>query len=207
MAACAFCKDINSRNSLFCSKQCKDAQWYQNNGAHKKAYRVKNKEYIQMREKQYNLQNKEAKSQYDRKYYLNHCEKIKANKCEYRKKNHDKINAYNSEYYQNINNKLRKNLRGRLSCAIKRGFDGSRNGSFVRDLGCSIIDFKAHIKNQWTFDMSWSNYGWGDDKWHLDHITPLAKFDLTDVEQFKKAAHYTNYQPLWQPDNFKKGSK
>jgi hypothetical protein len=44
-------------------------------------------------------------------------------------------------------------------------------------------------------------------KWHLDHIIALIKFDLTSPEQFKKTAHCSNYQPLWQLDNFKKGSK
>jgi hypothetical protein len=145
--------------------------------------------------------------QKNKKHYAVHSEKIKAEKKIYRKENRDIINAYNREYYKDINNKLRKNLRGRLSCAIQRGFDGSRGGSFVRDLGCSIQEFKVLMENKFQPGMSWENYGWGDDKWHLDHIVPLISFDLTDSEQFKKAAHYTNYQPLWQPDNFKKGAR
>jgi hypothetical protein len=51
--------------------------------------------------------------------------------------------------------------------------------------------------------MSWDNYG----KWHLDHIIPLSSFDLTNREQFLKAAHYTNYQPLWAHENFMKRAK
>ena len=43
-----------------------------------------------------------------------------------------------------------------------------------------------------------------DDFWYLDHIILLALFDLTDCEQFLKACHYTNMQPMWAADNYKK---
>ena len=55
--------------------------------------------------------------------------------------------------------------------------------------------------------MSWNNHGFGNDKWHIDHIDPLDSFDLTDPMQLKEACHYTNLQPLWQPDNLHKSNK
>jgi hypothetical protein len=41
---------------------------------------------------------------------------------------------------------------------------------------------------------------------HIDHIKPCERFDLTDVEQQRQCFHYTNLQPLWAEDNFKKKS-
>jgi hypothetical protein len=91
-------------------------------------------------------------------------------------------------------------LRSRLYCAIR---DGLKTGSAVRDLGCSIDELIAFIESKFTEGMSWSSWG----EWHLDHIKPLASFDLTDREQFLAACHYTNLQPLWAADNYKKGDK
>ena len=91
-------------------------------------------------------------------------------------------------------------LRARMSTAIRYKL---KTGSAVSDLGCSIDFLKEYLKKQFKDGMSWENHG----QWHIDHIKPLASFDLTDREQLIKACNYTNLQPLWAEDNFKKGSK
>ncbi len=45
--------------------------------------------------------------------------------------------------------------------------------------------------------MTWENWGSGSGTWQIDHIRPLARFNLTDREQVLQACHHTNLQPLW----------
>ena len=51
--------------------------------------------------------------------------------------------------------------------------------------------------------MSWDNYG----EWHIDHIRPMASFNLQEQEEQLKCCHYTNLQPLWAEENLRKGNK
>ena len=104
----------------------------------------------------------------------------------------------------NIQRRLSDNLRNRTNRVIKTG---QKAGSAVKDLGCSVDFLKQWLELQFKSGMTWQNWGFGDYKWNIDHIIPLSKFDLTDREQFLKAHNYTNLQPLWQPENFAKGSK
>ncbi len=98
--------------------------------------------------------------------------------------------------------KLRSRLRNFINGSIKRH---RRGGSVVSSLGCSLEEFINHIENQFHNGMTWEN--WSRNGWHLDHIVPLAKFDLSDPDQFVAAMHYTNYQPLWALENFRKGAR
>jgi hypothetical protein len=100
--------------------------------------------------------------------------------------------------------RLRHYLRVRLDKALKGNF---KVGSFVRDLGCTVPELKLHLELKFQPGMSWDNWGNGPDKWNLDHIKPLSSFDLINREQFLKACHWTNLQPLWWIDNVKKGDK
>ena len=59
------------------------------------------------------------------------------------------------------------------------------------------------LEARFTPGMTWDNYG----EWHIDHVRPLASFDLTDVEQCKAACHYSNLQPLRARDNMAKGDR
>lgn len=100
---------------------------------------------------------------------------------------------------QNPQYKLRHNLRSRLRKTIHNRTHGL---SPVRHLGCSIAELKANLESKFKDGMTWENYG----EWHIDHIKPLADFDLTNEEEFKEACNHTNLQPLWGKENLKKGS-
>jgi hypothetical protein len=95
--------------------------------------------------------------------------------------------------------KIKKYLRTRIRAALKKNW---KKGSAVTDLGCSIEKFKLWIEMHWQNGMNWNNYSLHG--WHIDHIKPLSSFNLTQLDEFRKAVHFTNLQPLWAEDNYKK---
>lgn len=166
----------------------------------------------------YNYVCKECKNKKVRKNYSKRREKSLAYNKEYHKKNKDKIHKRKSEYYQKNKEKRRvyernyyknnpqariaKNLRIRIRDFFKGCY---KPESAINHLGCSVEELKDYLESQFQPGMSWDNYGVHG--WHVDHIKSLDSFDLTDLEQFKEACHYTNLQPLWAKDNWLKGAR
>lgn len=151
----------------------------------------------------------------DREYITYTCKSCYSTyQKQYRKANKLKIKQQKDLWYQehkhlvveryrnDIQNKLTRLLRNRLYSAVK---NNRKDGSAVSDLGCSIEELKKHLESKFTEGMSWDN--WSKYGWHIDHIKPLASFDLSDKEQLKRACHYSNLQPLWAKDNLSKGDK
>lgn len=98
--------------------------------------------------------------------------------------------------------RLKNNLRRSLRQSLKKR-KTSKSNKTVAYLGCSKEFFKSYLERKFSESMSWDNYG----KWHIDHIKPLSKFDLSKEEEVQKAMHYTNLQPLWAHDNLVKNAK
>jgi len=93
-----------------------------------------------------------------------------------------------------------QNLRGRLRAALKGAGKTKRTLHLV---GCTIPELRAHLEKQFKPGMSWDNYG----QWHVDHRVACQSFDLTKPDEQRRCFHYTNLQPLWADDNFKKGQR
>lgn len=136
-------------------------------------------------------------------------DKIKKYSKEYFPKHKDRINVYRRNRRKtNINYKLADNLRCRQKAAIKGML---KVGSAVKDLGCSMSEFVNYLESLFYDNpetgekMTWENHNY--EGWHLDHIIPLCNFNLEDREEFLKASHYTNLQPLWAMENFCKSKK
>jgi hypothetical protein len=159
-----------------------------------KEARAADPEKSRARDRAFYAQHREQQIAEARAWNLAHPDRVKANQ----KSMHDR------RYLTNPQHRLRLLLRTRLNGAIK---GRAKSGSAVRDLGCAIEEFKAYIEAKFLLGMTWENWGRGIGKWHLDHIKPLAAFDLTDRGQFLIVAHHTNYQPLWWRDNIRKGNK
>lgn len=164
---------------------------------------VKRKEYEQKRYQQ----NKEKMKQRFKDYHKKNKQKILDRHKKYRQENKDKIREINKVYQnrkekEDLNFLLARRLRTRMRLAIK---DGSKKGSAIKDLGCSLDFFKEYIEKQFKPGMTWEN--WTYSGWHLDHIKPLCSFDLTDRQQFLEAVNYKNLQPLWARENIIKNGK
>lgn len=114
----------------------------------------------------------------------------------------ERINRWKRQKYKgNLNYRLITMLRNRLRLALKR----KKPDAFTKNLGCSIDDLIRHLESRFQKGMTWNN--WGPTGWHIDHIKPLSKFDLSDLEEFRQAVHYTNLQPLWAKDNLSKNNR
>ena len=187
---------------------------------HQRKRYLKDHEKIKDYQKKYRKENPEKIKYLHDRYYENNFEKISKRKKEYNKEREDFFKNYRREYfsinkdkiyeqrklrYQNdINFKLAGNIRRRLGEAIKSK-KALKSGPSIELIGCSWNELRLHLERQFDDKMTWENYG--RKGWHIDHIRPCKSFDLTDPEQQKLCFHYSNLQPLWEPDNLRKGSK
>lgn len=175
----------------------KNRKWVKNNRDYIKEWKRK---WFQLIEKPKRKQRYKADKNYRNKCIL------RSKQYRTNPKNKEKINLWRRYFKEkNKNNqayKILRNLRGRLRFVLK----GKRKLQHTMDLiGCSREDLVNHLQSQFIDGMSWKNYG--IDGWHIDHIVPCAKFNLSKLEEQKKCFHYTNLQPLWASDNLSKGSK
>ena len=100
--------------------------------------------------------NKEYHKEYNKKYH---------ELPQYKKYQKKYLKTYRKKYYanrikNNIQFKLAIALRNRLNHAIK---NGQKTGSAVRDLGCSVTEFKTYLESKFKDGMTWENwdfYGW-----------------------------------------------
>lgn len=95
-------------------------------------------------------------------------------------------------------------VRVRLNQAIRRRGVRRPKHRTEEFLGCSWQDFLDHIESLFEQGMNWGN--WGRGSWHIDHIVPLAAFDLSDPGECKVACNFRNHRPLWASRNMAKAA-
>jgi hypothetical protein len=217
-----------SLQTRFCSKKCCDKNYakihkiklakkskiYRKQNNHKikltqKQYYKENKEYLKERSNQYYNNNKFKCLQQHKIYYNNNKKYLYDQSLLWRKKNKNKYNKWAREYMKNrekhdIPFKFINRIRHRVYMICKAK-NAKKNFKFKEYIGCSTAELMMHLEKQFKPGMTWNNYGFGDNKWNIDHIKPCAVFNKSDLNWQLKCFHYTNLQPLWQPDNFKKG--
>lgn len=199
-----------------------------------KKYYQENRKIINEKNKIYQEKNKEKLAEYNKKYAIENKEKLAGQSKIYRENNKDKIAEYydkNKEkldekrkiYYadkrhhcdHNVSKQQCKiccpngHLKHTISRRVGMALKANKSKKSLEYLGCDIPTFKEHIEKSFKENMSWENYGFGDDKWNIDHIIPiLYKQDNIEpsIEEVGKRLHYLNTQAMWQPENFSKGN-
>ena len=163
--------------------------------------------------------NKDKVSEYNKNYAQENKEAINKKRTETRKKNKDQKDLVSKAWKEKNKDHIKKwnrvytlnrykndpifalkiNQRSRVRAILKN----NKNCKTHELLGCSFEELKAHLESQFVTGMGWNNMG----EWHIDHIVPLAAFDLSLEENQRIAFNYKNLQPLWAKDNLKKGAK
>jgi hypothetical protein len=174
--------------------------------ARQKRWRKRHPEKALQRVKQWQSKNRSKHLENRRKWRLKHRERENARTSQWRLRNKDKVRAYARKHRiermeSDLNFAIKERLRNRIKSAL---VCGSKVSSTMSLLGCSIPSLKIYLESKFETGMSWENWGFGQDKWNVDHIMPLCIFDLTKPEHQKRAFHFSNLQPLWQVDNLKK---
>lgn len=129
---------------------------------------------------------------------------ISARNREYHRKNKERIREYTKNREKN-NPIIRiiHSLRNRIS-SILRSQNAVKSDHTIKLLGCSALQFKKYLESKFLPGMTWDNYGkFG---WHVDHIKPLAAFNLLLPAEQRRCFNYKNSQPMWHLDNWRKNS-
>jgi hypothetical protein len=91
-------------------------------------------------------------------------------------------------------------MSNRLAKAMKRRKTGP---SWAAYFDYSLEELMRHLERQFLPGMNWNNYG----QWHVDHVVPVVKFDMSNDEEAKRCFAITNLRPLWALDNQKKQAR
>lgn len=99
--------------------------------------------------------------------------------------------------------KLEKRIRTRIYCAFKAGGQTKSNRTW-KYIDCSPSIFQRWIQYQLYDGMTLENYG---DVWHIDHVIPCSKFDLSKQEDIDKCFSWQNLRPYLAHKNIQKYNK
>lgn len=172
---------------------------------HRERLREKAREDYRRRKQEGRLPDREKARKWGKRtsarYRQRNREKIREKARQWRIENKDKIRLYCKKYMAKKRKTdrlfaLKHDVRTRIRYALSS--QSARKMHRTIDLvGCSVSHLASHLESLFRPGMSWDNRG----EWHVDHIIPVAKFDLADPEQQAAAFHYTNLQPLWAEEN------
>jgi hypothetical protein len=176
----------------------------------RRKYKAENKEKVVEQKRKYNAENKEKRAEQRRKYYAENKEK----EAERNRKYQRKYNAESKEKRAEQRRKRRASdptyrLMESARCVINHSLKSasvSKTCSSFKLLGCTGKFYREYLLNHPTakrLGFTMENYG---TIWHVDHIKPLASFNLESEFQQRQAFNYKNCRPMLATENMSKGS-
>lgn len=170
--------------------------------------------------KKWHQDNREKSLARMKNFYSAHREDRKAAATIWRRKNKEQVNklqkinrerfrykygkARNTVRYQNDPNfRLKTLLRNRF----KRFVNGDRKDTRLQNLlGISVVVLLQYLNLDALYKYG-IPYTGNENKFHIDHITPLCIFDLRKEEDCGIAFSWENLQILTKEENLKKGGR
>lgn len=226
---CEICGKIfetGRKDKKVCSKECQKIKKQKYDKEYVKNNRIK----INKRNRKYYKNNKEKCIQIRKKYESKNKKQIlerrRFNKQKRRKENPEKYRQKDREYAKNKSAKIKEKERARkrerwhndkeyklkniISHQIRDGLKENKTFKTFELLNYTSEDLIKHLESLFQDGMNWDNYGLNG--WHIDHIKPIASFNLINedgtqnLEEIKKCWSLDNLQPLWAKDNIIKSS-
>ncbi len=187
-----------------------------------------NKEY----QKAWYQKKKDALKAKQRLYYQEHREQVLSYQKQYQEKNREKVTARTSKWFKkkmqnpeyaarqskvcvdSMKKRMKadpvfrvlRNLRCRLK-DIVRSCASNKSASMMEIVGCTMNELRTHLAAQFEPWMNWTNYGFGEGKWVVDHIKPCVDFDLSKPEQQRECFSYKNLRPRCWRENMEHGCR
>ena len=209
---CCKCKNRKNTNEFGKLTASKDGLRHDCNDC-RKEYRIIAKEQIKLKQNNYYKNNKvmllEKNKQYriDNNATINEQRKNYRNRPEVKEHIQQKSKSYLPKRKEaiklkrktDVNFQLKEILRSKVHKMLK-----NQPTSYINIIGCNIDFLKKWIAFRFDSNMTWENIG---SYWHIDHILPINKFDLTKSENINICFHWTNLQPLQSLENISKSDK
>jgi len=147
-----------------------------------------------LKSKEWNMNNSKRMAQLQANWYQN-------NKPKVRQKF---VDRYHSDYEFKFKHLIKSRCLHGLQKYKKDGI--SKSDRTIKYLGCSMKEFIEWLEYRLeeSKDFNFSNHG---DLWHLDHVIPIATFDLSIQDNHFIAFNWRNIMPYAGKENMHKKDK
>ena len=156
---------------------------------------------------------RKSRTQTNREWRERNRERNRTQRRDWIARNREKVRSYKRQYedrrrktdgHYNVISKIRSRIATAIRDATTRGQRVTLRGA-MRLVGCPVNQLIAHIEAQFSEGMSWQNFG--QRGWHIDHIFPIGRADLTDSIELRAVFNWQNCRPLWGEENLAKNDR